>query len=214
MVANTRPGKASPENSYKHLSEFQEHTKIISDYCIATVSLIILSPVILILIFLIRLSGKGPLLYSQDRIGKDGKPFLIYKFRSMIHDAEYQEPMLSHSKEERVTGIGRFMRKYRLDEIPNFFNVLKGEMSVVGPRPERQFFVEKIIMKAPHYKLVHKVRPGITSYGQVKFGYATTVEEMIERLDYDIFYMENRSLWFDLKIMLLTLRVVLRGKGV
>jgi len=214
MKVKAKPEKVAPENTYKHISKYQEYTKLILDYCVASLSLMILSPVILILVILIRLSGKGPLFYSQDRIGKDGKPFLIYKFRSMVHDAEYHEPKLSHSNEERVTGVGRFMRKYRLDEIPNFINVLKGEMSVVGPRPERQFFVEKIIRKAPHYTQLHKVRPGITSYGQVKFGYATTVEEMIERLDYDIYYMKNRSLWFDLKIMVLTLKIVLAGKGV
>jgi lipopolysaccharide/colanic/teichoic acid biosynthesis glycosyltransferase len=214
MAGKSKTGIVIPGNSFKHLSKYQEFIKLILDYFVAVVSLMILSPVILILVILIRLSGRGPLFYSQDRLGKDGKPFLIYKFRSMVHDAEYHEPKLSHGKEERVTGVGRIMRKYRLDEIPNFINVLKGEMSVVGPRPERQFFVEKIIRKAPYYPLVHKVRPGITSYGQVKFGYATTVEEMIERLDYDIYYMKNRSLLFDLKIMFMTIKVVLKGKGV
>ncbi len=214
MTGKTGSGSFLSENDYRHLPCYQEHIKTLFDYSTSIFSLVLLSPLILMLIVLIRISGKGPLIYSQDRIGKEGKPFMIYKFRSMVHDAECQEPMLSHNKEERVTAIGRFMRKYRLDEIPNFINVLKGEMSVVGPRPERQYFIEKMICGAPECLLLQKVKPGITSYGQVRFGYASTVEEMLKRLEFDLFYMKHRSLLFDLKILLLTLRVVLSGKGV
>jgi lipopolysaccharide/colanic/teichoic acid biosynthesis glycosyltransferase len=214
MPGKKGSGSVLSDNDYRHLPCFQEYIKTLFDYLLAFFSLIILSPFILILVILIRISGKGPLIYSQDRIGKAGKPFMIHKFRSMVHDAEYHEPMLSHSNEERVTAVGRFMRKYRLDEIPNFINVLKGEMSIVGPRPERQYFIEKMVIRAPGCLLLQKVKPGITSYGQIRFGYATTVEEMIERLDFDLYYMKHRSLLFDFKILILTIKVVLSGKGV
>ena len=162
---------------------------------------------------MIRISGKGPVIYSHDRIGKNGKPFVIYKFRSMKYDAESGSPMLSCANEERVTRIGGFMRKYRIDEIPNFINVLKGEMSVVGPRPERKYYIDQIVLKNPRFAELLKIRPGITSWGQVKFGYASNVDEMLERLEYDLYYVNHRSLWFDIKIMLYTLRPILKGKG-
>jgi lipopolysaccharide/colanic/teichoic acid biosynthesis glycosyltransferase len=132
----------------------------------------------------------------------------------MKFNAEQGNPLLSGTTEERVTWIGKFLRKYRIDEIPNFFNVLKGDMSIVGPRPERRFFIDQILLKAPEYKKLHIVKPGITSWGQVRYGYASTVEEMLERLKFDLYYMENRSLWFDLKILLFTVRTVLKGKGI
>ena len=188
--------------------------KILADYLFSIIILLLLSPLILILTVVIMLSGKGPVIYTQDRIGKDGKPFSIFKFRSMVYDAEKGEPFLSASGDERVTGTGRFLRKYRLDEIPNFINVLKGEMSIVGPRPERLFFINQIIKSAPQYIELHKVKPGITSWGQVKYGYASSVDEMIERLDYDLFYLKNRSAWFDMKIITLTIGTILRGKGI
>jgi lipopolysaccharide/colanic/teichoic acid biosynthesis glycosyltransferase len=173
-----------------------------------------MSPCILFLLAAIRISGKGPAIYSQDRIGKDGKPFSIYKFRSMVYNAENGEPMLSGNNEERVTQIGRFLRKYRIDEIPNFINVLKGEMSVVGPRPERRFFIDQIMKRAPEYIALQKVKPGITSWGQVRFGYASNVDEMIKRLEYDLYYLKNRSLWFDLRIIFYTVSTIFKGKGV
>jgi lipopolysaccharide/colanic/teichoic acid biosynthesis glycosyltransferase len=160
------------------------------------------------------ITGRGPVIYSQDRIGKNGKPFSIYKFRSMVFDAERGVPLLSGDNEERITRIGHFLRKFRIDEIPNFINVLKGEMSVVGPRPERRFFIDQILKRAPEYEQLHKVKPGVTSWGQVKYGYASCVDEMIERLDYDLFYLKHRSLWFDLKILLYTVATVFKGKGV
>jgi putative colanic acid biosynthesis UDP-glucose lipid carrier transferase len=201
------------ENYIDNNSPFYSVFKQVFDIIFSLFFLLGLSPFLLMLAILIRLSGKGPVIYSQDRIGKSGKPFLILKFRSMKFDAEKGKPMLSGIAEERVTRIGKFLRKYRIDELPNFFNVLKGEMSIVGPRPERRFFIDQIILKAPEYKELHKVKPGITSWGQVKYGYATSVEEMIKRLDYDIYYMKHRSGWFDLRILLFTVRTVLRGKG-
>jgi lipopolysaccharide/colanic/teichoic acid biosynthesis glycosyltransferase len=183
------------------------------DILFSAVILIILSPLILILLILIRISGKGPVIYSQDRIGKDGKPFVIYKFRTMIFNAETGQPRLSCMNEERITRIGKFLRKYRIDEIPNFFNVVKCDMSIVGPRPERQFFIDQIVERNPDFRKLLKVKPGITSWGQVKYGYATNVDEMIERLDYDLYYIRNRSVWFDIKIFLYTIITILKGKG-
>ena len=188
--------------------------KTVSDYLFSVIFLLIISPLFLLLAFMIRITGKGPVIYSQDRIGKDGRPFSIYKFRTMVFDAEKGTPALSTSNDERVTVIGKVLRRYRLDEIPNFINVIKGEMSVVGPRPERLFFINQIVKKAPQYIQLHRVKPGITSLGQVRYGYASTVDEMVKRLDHDLYYLENRSLWLDMKILFLTIGTVFRGKGV
>jgi lipopolysaccharide/colanic/teichoic acid biosynthesis glycosyltransferase len=201
-------------DSENHGDNIYEIIKRAGDILFSIVSLLILSPFLLILSIIIKISGRGPVIYSQDRIGKDGKPFAIFKFRSMVYDAEHEIPLLSVENEERITLIGHFIRKYRIDEIPNFINVVKGEMSVVGPRPERLFFIDQIVKRAPEYIQLHKVSPGITSWGQVKYGYASSVDEMIERLDYDLYYMKHRSLWFDFKIILYTFGTVFRGKGV
>ena len=188
--------------------------KTVIDYTVTILCLILLIPVILILILAIKISVKGPVIYSQNRIGKDGKTFTIYKFRSMHIGTEEGLPLLSGKQDKRITPVGRFMRKHKLDEIPNFFNVLKGEMSLVGPRPEQQYFIDQIILKKPEYRLLHNIKPGITSWGQVKYGYASNVEEMVKRLEYDIFYLNNRSLWFDLKIVYYTIGIVIKGEGV
>ena len=193
---------------------WQVNIKQMMDYFLAGFCLILLSPVILILAILIRISGKGSVIYSQERIGKNGRPFTIYKFRSMQAGAESGKPLLSSRNDDRITPIGRFMRKHRLDEIPNFINVLKGEMSLVGPRPERQYFIDQIVKRAPHYRRLHKVKPGITSWGQVKYGYASDVDSMIERLEFDLLYLENMSLSIDLKIIIYTIIIILKGKGV
>ena len=190
-----------------------EITKYFSDILFSLLILAILSPFLLLLGLLIRFSGKGPVIYSQDRIGKNGRPFVIYKFRSMRFNSETEEPMLSGINEERITSIGRFLRKYRIDEIPNFINVLKGDMSVAGPRPERKFFIDQIVKRDPRFLQLLEVKPGITSWGQVKYGYASNVDQMLERLDYDLYYMKNRSLRFDLKILFYTVGTVLKGKG-
>lgn len=197
-----------------YIPGWQSVIKTVCDYLFSVIFLLILSPFMLLLSVLIMISGKGPVIYTQDRIGKDGKPFVIYKFRSMIFEAEIGNPMLSGVQEGRLTRLGRFMRKHRIDEIPNFFNVLKGDMSIVGPRPERKFFIDQIIIKAPVYSELHKVKPGITSWGQVKYGYASNVDEMLERLEYDLYYLEYRSIWFDLKIMIMTFGTILKGKGI
>lgn len=146
--------------------------KTVIDYSVTIIFLPLLIPVILILAFLIWLSGEGPVIYSQTRIGRHGKPFQIYKFRSMYFSTSGGVPLVSCKKDKRITAIGGLMRKYRIDEIPNFFNVLNGEMSLIGPRPEQQYFIDQIIPKAPQYRLLQTIKPGISSWGQVKYGYA------------------------------------------
>ena len=175
--------------------------------------MLFLSPVYFITAILVRLSSPGPVFYSHERIGIHGKPFTMYKFRSMFENAENGKPQLSRDNDPRITGFGKFMRKTRLDEIPQFYNVLKGDMSLVGPRPERNYFIEQIVKVAPHYKHLHKVRPGITSWGMVKFGYAENVEQMLERMKYDLIYIENMTLAVDFKILIYTVLTVMRGKG-
>ena len=196
-----------------NLPSWQIFAKRAIDIAVSCIVLIIGSPLYLILSIMVKTSSKGPVFFHQERIGLRGKPFQIIKFRSMYIDAEENGPALSKEKDTRITPIGRFLRKSRLDETPQFWNVLKGEMSMVGPRPERSFYIEKIVQQAPQYKYLHKVKPGITSWGQVKYGYAENVDEMIERLKFDLIYMENRSILVDFKILIHTILVVLQGRG-
>lgn len=199
--------------SWDFMPPWQLNFKRFMDVILSIIAIIVLSPVYLFCIIGVRMSSKGPIFYSQERIGINGKVFMIPKFRSMIVGAESDTPMLSSKNDNRVTPFGRMMRKTRLDEIPQFLSVLKGDMSLVGPRPERQYFINQITQRAPHYRLLLKVKPGITSWGQVKYGYAENVDQMIERLKYDILYLENMSLAMDIKIMAYTLLTVMRGSG-
>jgi exopolysaccharide biosynthesis polyprenyl glycosylphosphotransferase len=200
--------------SHNPMPAWQQNVKAFLDRLVAAFALVITLPVSLILIAGIKLTSRGPVFYSHERIGRYGKPFHIYKFRSMYQDAEKDGPELSSKDDGRVTHFGRFMRKSRLDEIPNFINVLKGEMSLVGPRPERQHYIDQIIMLAPHYLHLLKVKPGITSWGQVKYGYAENVDQMVQRLKYDLIYLDNMSLYVDFKIIIYTILTIIQRKGI
>ena len=193
---------------------WQQSIKRVMDIVLSMIAMILLFPVYIFTAIGVKSSSKGPIIYSQERIGLHGKPFKMYKFRSMYSDAEKEGvPKLSSKSDNRITPFGKFIRKIRLDEIPQFYSVLIGDMSLVGPRPERQFFIDQIVERAPHYMLLQKVKPGITSWGQVKFGYAENVDEMIERLKYDILYIENMSIAMDIKIMIYTVMIVAMGRG-
>ena len=192
---------------------WQTTLKRVIDILASIFALIVLTPLYLVLIIGVRASSKGPIFYSHERIGHHGKPFYIHKFRSMFVDAEKNGPALSSKEDPRITRFGKFMRKTRMDELPQFWNVLIGEMSLVGPRPERKYFIDLIVKQAPHYRHLHKVKPGITSWGQVKYGYAENVDQMIERLKYDLLYIENMSLYVDMKILIYTVLIVVQGRG-
>ena len=183
------------------------------DIVVSLAMLVVLSPVYLLVACLVHASSKGPIFYKQERIGLHGVPFHIIKFRTMYMDAEEGTPQLSQDDDPRVTNVGKWLRKYRLDELPQFWNILRGDMSIVGPRPERRYFINQIEKEAPYYCMVYKIRPGLTSWGPIKIGYTDTLQKMIQRLNYDIVYMENMSLRLDIKIMFHTISVILNGKG-
>lgn len=183
------------------------------DIVVSVAMLILLSPLYLILTLLVWYSSKGPVFYRQERIGLHGLPFEIIKFRTMCVHAESEIPQLSADNDPRITKVGKWMRKYRLDELPQFWNILRGDMSIVGPRPERRYFINQIEEKAPYYCMIYKIRPGLTSWGPIKVGYTDTLDKMIRRLNYDIVYVENMSLTLDIKIMFHTIGVIFNGKG-
>lgn len=198
----------------QHMTDAELCIKRAFDISTSSLGLVLLSPLLGLIAVLVKCSSKGPVFYSQERIGMYGLPFRLYKFRTMIDHAEADGvPQLTRDDDPRITRVGRWLRKYRLDELPQLWNILKGDMSIVGPRPERRYFIEQIMVQAPYYCLLYKVRPGLTSWGPIRVGYTDTMEKMIERLNCDIVYVENMSLLLDLKILFYTIGVILRGKG-
>ncbi|MEJ7626074.1 MAG: sugar transferase [Ferruginibacter sp.] len=195
------------------LPSWQQNIKRTIDLTTSLAGLILLSPLLLYTLIRVALSSKGNLFYSQVRMGYKGRPFTMYKFRSMYMNAENDGPQLSSDNDNRITKWGKVMRKWRLDELPQLWNICIGEMSLVGPRPERKFYIDQIILRHPEYKYLFKVKPGLTSWGMVKFGYASSVDEMILRMPYDLLYVENVSLALDFKIMLYSVKIILSGKG-
>lgn len=196
------------------LSECEKNLKRLFDVVVSATVLVLLAPIFVLLAIAIKCNSKGSVFYAQERIGYKQRPFRIYKFRSMVANAEQGTPELSSENDMRITPFGQFMRKYRIDELPQFWNVLKGDMSIVGPRPERAYFIQQIVEYAPYYVLLHQVRPGITSWGMVKYGYARNVAEMVDRLNFDILYLKNMSLIVDFKIIIYTIRTVVTGRGI
>ena len=197
-----------------NFSPAEQNIKLFLDKVCSVVALLLLSPLFAYIAWRVKKDSPGPVFFRQERIGYLGQPFWMYKFRTMYVNAEENGPSLSSEDDLRVTPFGRIMRKYRLDELPQFWNVLKGDMSLVGPRPERKYFIDEIVKTAPYYYLLHNVRPGITSLGMVKYGYAASVDTMVDRMEYDILYYENMSLTLDLTILIYTVKTVITGKGV
>ena len=183
------------------------------DVVLSLIVMVVLSPLYILLYMLVFTTSKGKAIYRQERIGLHGIPFQILKFRTMYEDAEQKKPMLSTDNDPRITRVGAFLRKYRLDELPQMWNVLRGDMSLVGPRPERAYFIRQIEQIAPYYCLLYKIRPGLTRWGPINVGYTDTIDKMVERLNYDITYMENMSLRLDIKILFFTIGVIIDGKG-
>lgn len=208
-------GEPLVDLSNPHISDFSKNLKRTLDIISSGMALIVLSPLLAIVAAIVKLTSKGPVFYSQERIGLHSKPFRIYKFRSMHTDAEASGiPQLSFDEDPRTTTFGKWMRKYRIDELPQFWNVIIGDMSLVGPRPEREYFIKQIERQMPQYTLLHQIRPGVTSWGMVKYGYASNVKEMMERARFDMIYLSNMSMMMDLKIIIHTLKTIITGKGV
>lgn len=206
-------GAALIEIKSELMPAWQASIKRFLDIFISVISLILCTPLFIMIAIAIKATSKGSVFFLQERVGLNGKPFQIIKFRSMVVNAENGTPQLSSAYDSRITRVGKFLRRTRLDEFPQFINVLKGDMSLVGPRPERQFYIDQIVPIAPHYKHLNKVRPGITSWGQVKYGYAENVEQMIQRMKYDLIYIENMTLAIDFKIMFYTFIIIFKGSG-
>ena len=212
MVGIDEHGVPLIEWHLEPMDPWQRNTKRVADILISLLALTTLFPLLLLVAIRVQMDG-GKALYRQERLGKHGKIFHILKFRSMKVSAETSGPQLSKDDDPRITSIGRILRKYRLYELPQFWNVLTGDMSLVGPRPERAFYAEQILEKAPQYRHIYKVQPGITSWGMVRFGYASTVEEMVARMEYDLVYIENMSFFNDIKVGIYTVWTILQGRG-
>ncbi len=205
--------KDNPRYINDGMNELERNIKRLLDLFTALVCLVIFSPLFLICYFAIKREDGGPAIFKQERIGRFGRPFYIYKFRSMVVDAEKNGPELyQHDKETRMTKIGKFLRAHHLDELPQLWNVVKGEMAFIGPRPERKFYIDQIVKQDPRYTYLYQVRPGVTSYATLYNGYTDTMEKMLRRLELDLYYLEHRSLWFDAKLLVLTFLNIAFGK--
>ena len=205
--------KDNPRYINDGMNELERNIKRLLDLFTALVCLVIFSPLFLICYIAIKREDGGPAIFKQERIGRFGRPFYIYKFRSMVVDAEKNGPELyQHDKETRMTKIGKFLRAHHLDELPQLWNVVKGEMAFIGPRPERKFYIDQIVKQDPRYTYLYQVRPGVTSYATLYNGYTDTMEKMLRRLELDLYYLVHRSLWFDAKLLILTFLNIAFGK--
>lgn len=195
------------------MNEIERNVKRIIDFCVAMVCLVVFSPLMLVCYIAVKREDGGPAIFKQERIGRFGRPFYIYKFRSMKMDAEKNGPALyQHERETRMTKVGKFLREHHLDELPQLWNVVKGDMAFVGPRPERKFYIDQIIEHDPRYVYLYQIRPGVTSYATLYNGYTDTMEKMLKRLELDLYYLEHRSWWFDMKVLVNTFLGIAFGK--
>ncbi|HCC87919.1 MAG TPA: sugar transferase [Prevotella sp.] len=195
------------------MNEVERNVKRISDFLLAMICLILFSPLFLACYIWVKKEDGGPAIFRQERIGRFGRPFIIYKFRSMKVDAEKNGPQLyGHENDKRMTRIGLFLRNHHLDELPQLWNVLKGDMAFVGPRPERKYYIDKIMEHDTRYRFLYQIRPGVTSYATLYNGYTDTMDKMLRRLDLDLYYLEHRSWWFDAKILFMTFTNIVFGK--
>ncbi len=195
------------------MNEIERNIKRVVDFCVATLCLVVFSPLMLICYIAIKREDNGPAIFKQERIGRFGRPFYIYKFRSMRTDAEKDGPALfQHENETRLTKTGKFLREHHLDELPQLWNVFKGDMAFVGPRPERKYYIDQIIEHDPRYVYLYQIRPGVTSYATLYNGYTDTMEKMLRRLELDLYYLEHRSWWFDAKVLIKTFLGIAFGK--
>lgn len=217
ITVSTPISKYVPKDRFipDNMSSFTRNVKRIGDFFLASIALIVFSPLFLICYIAVRREDGGPAIFKQERIGRFGKPFNIYKFRSMRLDAEKSGPQLSHSggdDDPRLTKVGRFIRAHHLDELPQLWNVFKGDMAFIGPRPERKFYIDQIMEYDKRYAYLYQIRPGVTSYATLYNGYTDTMEKMLQRLEYDLYYLGHRSWWFDFKILINTFAGIVFGK--
>ena len=198
---------------YDGMNELERNIKRVFDFLVAFVALIVFSPLFIICYFAVKHEDGGPAIFKQERIGRFGRPFYIYKFRSMRVDAEKNGPALyQHERDTRMTKVGKFLRVHHLDELPQLWNVVNGDMSFIGPRPERKFYIDKIMLHDVRYEYLYQIRPGVTSYATLYNGYTDTMEKMLKRLELDLYYLKHRSWWFDITILFKTFVNLAIGK--
>ena len=198
---------------YDGMNEVERNVKRVFDFLVAFVALVVFSPLFIVFYFAVKHEDGGPAIFKQERIGRFGRPFYIYKFRSMRVDAEKNGPALyQHERDTRMTKVGKFLRVHHLDELPQLWNVVRGDMSFIGPRPERKFYIDKIMLHDVRYEYLYQIRPGVTSYATLYNGYTDTMDKMLKRLELDLYYLKNRSWWFDITILFKTFVNLAIGK--